>query len=110
MMRANPLYSNWSDVVRREWSTSIDELAIIPLIGTLRDEIALPMWPTRPAAPAPPRELLEARVIAVAGSALDMFKVSWRERGSSHRQLDPFPAHVFALRLRSQCLRSGCGQ
>ncbi|KXU86951.1 hypothetical protein CR51_36635 [Caballeronia megalochromosomata] len=80
MPKANPLYGNWTDAVSTEWHTSSNELPIIPLVGKLREEIALPKWPTRPVELPPLRELLEARVMAVAGSALDMFKVSWIER------------------------------
>ena len=81
MPPSNPLYSNWNDAVRKDWRiASGDELPIIPLVGKLREEITLPKWPTQPVELAPLRELLEARVIAVAGSALDMFKVSWLER------------------------------
>ncbi|AET95084.1 putative patatin (plasmid) [Burkholderia sp. YI23] len=75
----NPLFNNWSQASRTDWSIS-EELPIIPLVGTMREEIALPTWPTQPVELAPLRDLLEARVIAVAGSALDMLKVSRIER------------------------------
>ncbi|WP_438397179.1 patatin-like phospholipase family protein [Caballeronia sp. DA-9] len=80
MPPGNPLFDNWSDTVKNAWRTSINELPIIPLTGKLREEIGLPKWPTQPVELGPLRELLEARVIAVAGSALDMLKVSWIER------------------------------
>jgi Patatin-like phospholipase len=80
MPEGNPLFKDWSNAVKQDWRNSIGELPIIPLVGPLRTEIALPKWPTQPVELAPLRELLEARVIAVASSALDMFKVSWFER------------------------------
>ncbi|MFM0520738.1 patatin-like phospholipase family protein [Caballeronia jiangsuensis] len=80
MPDTNPLYGSWSDAVRTEWHASGGELPIIPLVGKLREEIPLPKWPTQPVELTPLRQLLEARVMAVAGSALDMFKVSWIER------------------------------
>ena len=74
-----PPYNSWSTTLKTEWSIS-RKLPIIPLVGKLSMEIPLPMWPTQPVELAPLRELLEARVIAGAGSALDMLKVSWLER------------------------------
>nr|WP_256701187.1 patatin [Caballeronia sordidicola] len=82
MPAENPLYNSWSAASKKEWCIS-KELPIIPLVGKLRMEIPLPKWPTRPVELAPLRELLEARVVAVAGSALDMLKVSWLERNAA---------------------------
>lgn len=80
MPKGNPLYNNWSEALKNDWETSKEELPVIPLVEPLCTEIRLPKWPTRPVELTPLRELLEKRVIAVAGSALDMFDVSWFER------------------------------